>query len=85
MVKVADHENLIKGIDTLLIEEGEAAGQWRAGTFTAKQLLLKGGMANTENNWNYILHVMKLHYPDSTWERGSRDEGWKVRVRTRTK
>lgn len=85
MVTVAEHNSLIKGIDTLLATEGEKAGQWIAGTWTAKKLLLNGGMPNTENNWNYILHVMRIFYPDSTWERGSRDEGWKVRVRTRTK
>ncbi len=85
MPTVQEHASLIKGINTLVATEGEDAGQWRAGTFTAKQLLLSGGMPNTQNNWNYILHVMKTFYPDSTWERGSRDEGWKVRVRIRTK
>jgi hypothetical protein len=85
MVRIEEHNNLIKGINGLLVEEGEDAGQWRAGTFTAKKLLLNGGMPNTENNWRYVIHVMKIHYPDSTWERGSRDEGWIIRVRTRTK
>jgi hypothetical protein len=85
MVTVAEHTGLIVGINTLLATEGESAGQWQAGTFTAKQLLLTGGMPNTENNWRYVIHVMKIHYPDSTWERGSRDEGYTIRVRTRTK
>ncbi len=85
MPTIKEHEDLIKGIDNLLATEGEDAGQWRAGTWTAKELLLNGGMPNTENNWNYILHVMKIFYPDSVWERGSQDEGWKVRVRIRTK
>jgi hypothetical protein len=85
MPTVQEHESLIKGIDRLLVEEGENAGQWRAVTKSAKDLLLAGGLPNTENHWNYILHVMKTTYPDSTWERGSRDEGWVVRVRIRTK
>jgi hypothetical protein len=85
MPTVEEHESLIKGIDNLLVTEGEIAGQWRAGTWSAKQLLLAGGMPNTENNWRYIAHVMKIFYPDSTWERGSQDEGLKVRVRTRIK
>lgn len=85
MPTVEEHESLIIGIDTLLVTEGENAGQWRAGTWSAKQLLLAGGMPNTENNWRYIIHVMKVFYPDSTWERGSQDEGLKVRVRTRIK
>jgi len=85
MPTVQEHESLVRGIDTLLSTEGENAGQWRAGTWSAKELLLNGGMPNTENNWNYIIHVMKIFYPDSTWERGSSDEGWKVRVRVRTK
>jgi hypothetical protein len=85
MVTVQEHQSLITGINTLLAKEGEAAGQWCAGTFTAKELLLNGGMPNTENNWRYVIHVMKIHYPDSTWERGSRDEGYKIRVRTITK
>lgn len=85
MPTVEEHESLIKAIDRLLLEEGEPAGQWRAITRSAKELLLAGGMPNTENHWNYIIHIMKTFYPDSTWERGSRDEGWKIRVRTRTK
>ena len=85
MPTVEEHNKLITGIDTLLVTEGETAGQWKAGTWTAKELLLNGGMPNTENNWRYIIHVMKTFYPDSTWERGSRDEGWVVRVRIRTK
>lgn len=85
MPTVEEHNALLTGIDMLLVNEGTSVGQWRAGTWTAKQLLLNGGMPNTENNWRYILHVMKTFYPDSTWERGSRDEGWIVRVRTRTK
>lgn len=85
MPTIEEHNALIKGIDILLASEGEYTGQWCAGTWTAKELLLNGGMPNTENNWRYILHVMKTFYPDSTWERGSRDEGWIVRVRTRTK
>ena len=85
MPSVKEHEDLMKGIDNLLATEGEDAGQWRAGTWTAKELLLNGGMPNTENNWNYIIHVMRVFYPDSVWEKGSHDEGWKVRVRIRTK
>lgn len=85
MPTVEEHEALIIAIDRLLVEEGEDAGQWRAGSFSAKQLLLAGGMPNTENHWNYIIHVMKTFYPDSTWERGSQDQGWMIRVRTRTK
>ena len=85
MPTVEEHNALLTGIDQLLVSEGEDAGPWCAGTFSAKELLLNGGMSNTENNWRYILHVMKLFYPDSTWERGSHDEGWKVRVRIRIK
>ena len=85
MPTVEEHNALVKGIDTLLVSEGEKVGNWTAGIWTAKELLLNGGMSNTENNWRYIIHVMKTFYPDSTWERGSQDEGWKVRVRTRTK
>jgi hypothetical protein len=80
-----EHAKLVKGIDNLLVEEGETIGQWRVGTWTAKEILLNGGLPNTERNWNYILHVMKIFYPDSIWERGSRDEGWQIRIRTRTK
>lgn len=85
MVTHKEHQDLLTTIDTLLVSEGENAGQWRAGTFTAKQLLLGAGMPNTENNWRYIAHVIKLHYPDSNWERGSHDEGIKIRVRIRIK
>jgi hypothetical protein len=85
MLTKEDHALLVKGIDNLLVERGETVGQWRAGTFSAKELLLKAGMHNTERNWNYVIHVMRRFYPDSTWERGSHDEGWKIRVRTRTK
>ncbi len=85
MPTVEEHQKLILGINTLLAEEGETVGQWRAGTWSAKEMLLRGGMPNTENHWNYIIHVMKTCYPGSSWERGSRDEGWLVRVRTRTK
>ncbi len=85
MPTVEEHAKLITGIDTLLATEGESVGNWHVGTWTAKQLLLNGGMPNTENNWRYILHVMRTFYPDSTWERGSHDEGWVVRVKVRTK
>jgi len=85
MPTVEEHAELITGIDTLLATEGESIGKWQVGTWTAKQLLLNGGMPNTENHWRYIIHVMKTFYPDSTWERGSQDEGWVVRVRIRTK
>ncbi len=85
MPTVEEHEKLIEGIDRLLVDDGETVGQWRAVSKSAKEILLNGGMPNTENNWNYVLHVMKMFYPDSIWERGSRDEGWQVRIRTRTK
>jgi len=85
MPTVEEHESLLQGIDTLLSTNGESVGHYRAGTWSAKELLLNGGMPNTENNWNYVIHVMRKFYPDSTWERGSRDEGWKIRVRIRTK
>lgn len=83
MPTVEEHAALVKGIDTLLLEDGETVGQWRAVTKSAKDILLNGGMPNTENNWNYVLHVMKIFYPDSVWERGSQNEGWLVRIRTR--
>lgn len=85
MPTVEEHKRLVTGIDTLLMEQGERINGWGVGTFTAKELLLRAGMPNTENNWRYVIHVMTVFYPDSTWERGSRDEGWKIRVRTRTK
>ena len=85
MPTIEEHNRLVKGIDTLLVERGEVAGQWHAGTFSAKELLLNADLPNTENNWNYVIHVMRTLYPDSSWERGSRDEGWRIRVRTRTK
>ncbi|MBD3261009.1 MAG: hypothetical protein GF334_04905 [Candidatus Altiarchaeales archaeon] len=85
MPKVEEHKRLIKFIDTALANKGEHKGSWMIGTFTAKELLLGADMGNTENNWRYVIHVMKTFYPDSTWERGSRDEGFKIRVRTRIK
>ena len=85
MPTVEEHKRLVMGIDTLLVEQGERTNSWCVGAFTAKELLLRADMPNTENNWRYVIHVMTVFYPDSTWERGSRDEGWKIRVRTRTK
>lgn len=85
MPSVADHQRLVKFIDSELARRGERKGSYFAGTFTAKELLLGAEMPNTENNWRYVLHVMKTLYPESAWERGSRDEGYKIRVRARTK
>jgi hypothetical protein len=85
MPTVEEHQRLLKSIDTLLVEKGEAISKWRAGTFTAKEILEKADLPNTENHWRYIIHTMTQFYPDSTWERGSRDEGWKIRVRVRTR
>lgn len=85
MPTVEEHDHLLLGINNLLVTKGQRSGHWVSGTFSAKELLLNAGMPNTENNWNYIIHIMKVFYPGSTWERGSHDEGWKVRVRTRTK
>lgn len=85
MPTLEEHNRLVKTIDKLLIENGQRKGYFQTGTFSAKQLLLGADMPNTENNWRYVLHVMKTFYPDSSWERGSRDEGYRIRVRTRTK
>jgi len=85
MPKVEEHKRLVKFIDTSLSDRGARKGSWIVGNFTAKELLLGAGMGNTENNWRYVIHIMKTLYPDSTWERGSRDEGFKIRIRTRSK
>lgn len=85
MPSVVDHQKLVTFIDSQLAENGERVGSFYAGTFTAKEILLGAEMPNTENNWRYVLHVMKTLYPDSAWEKGSRDEGFKIRVRARTK
>ena len=85
MVSVQEHKNILTAIDTLLVTEGEKTGRCYTGIFSAKQILLAAGMPNTENNWRYIAHVLKLNYPDSTWERGSHDEGIKATIRIRVK
>lgn len=85
MPSVADHQRMVTFIDSQIAKRGERKGPFCAATFTAKEILLGADMPNTENNWRYVLHVMRTLYPDSAWERGSRDEGFKVRVRVRTK
>lgn len=85
MASVEDHKRLVKKIDQLLLARGERKGTWQVGTFSAKELLTSAEMHNTENNWRYVLHVMKTLYPDSSWERGSQDEGYQIRVRVRVK
>lgn len=85
MVTAKEHKDILTAIDKLLVSNGESINRWRVGTFSAKQILLDAGMPNIENNWRYVAHVIKIHYPDSTWERGSHDEGIKARIRIRVK
>lgn len=85
MPSVEDHKRMVRFIDSQLAQKGSRKGPFYAATFTAKEILLGAEMPNTENNWRYVLHVMKTLYPESAWERGSRDEGFKIRVRARTK
>lgn len=80
-----EHKRLVKTIDTLLVSRGERTRDFYVGSFTAKELLLAAEIPNTENNWRYIIHLMKTHYPDSSWERGSQDEGFRIRIRCRSK
>lgn len=85
MVTREDHANIVKAIDLFLAETGEVKNKVCVTKVTAKDILLRAGCANTEVNWNYIIHTVKTLYPQSRWERGSQDEGWLITVRTRVR
>ena len=85
MPTVEEHDRLIKTIDGLLLEKGDIKKSWCVGSFSAKELLLEAGIPNTENNWRYVIHIMRTFYPDSTGTKGSRDEGYQIKIRTMIK
>ena len=72
-------------IDLLLSEIGTVKNRMCVGEFTAKQALERAGVPNTELNWNYVIHLLKNYYPGSRWERGSQDNGYNLRVKTRVR
>ena len=85
MISRIEHDKIIKAIDTLLVKRGTVKNKVINGHFTAKEVLENAGTPNTELNWNYIIHLMKTNYIGSTWERGSQDDGWNLKVKTRIK
>lgn len=85
MPTVEEHKNLVKTIDTLALKRGEKKDKYYFLDTNSKEILEKAGMPNTENHWNYTVHVLKQYYPGSKWGRGSGDEGFSLLIKVRTK
>lgn len=85
MPTVEEHKRLVKAIDERLQESLDRETGWAITTASAQELLEQADMPNTENNWRYVIHVIKTYYPDSKWQRGSRSQGFLITVKTRSK
>lgn len=83
MITSSDHVKILTAMDMLLVELGNTNDKVCVVSTTAKKVLEKADVPNTELNWNYIIHILKSHYQGSTWERGSQDDGWNITIKTK--
>ena len=80
-----ENNKILETIDRMLAESGSLHNRICTGEFTTKQILQRAEIPNTERNWSFIIRIVKAHYPSSKWERGSQDNGFNLKIKTRVK
>ncbi len=77
--------NYCKIVEKLLITRGEKKGYYFMGDITTREILEEGELPINPVNHNRILHTIKSFYPASSFGDFSKEDGYVIHVRIRTK
>lgn len=74
-----------KVIEELTVAKGEKVGYYFVGDITTKDILEKMELPVVKVNHSRALQIIRAHYPKSSFEKSSEENGYDVRVRIRSK